>query len=107
MKLNLNKPFINLEQTAFTDSNMGQTVASAISNFAQGDALKFWGWATALYGKNEITIDESDEEVLKKFINETKGQDGFPIFNVLMRAQLLKEISSQKEKQEAKKKTDK
>jgi len=39
----------------------------------EGDKMKFYGWAVKLYSKQQLDIDFSDFEKIKKFITNHKN----------------------------------
>ena len=70
MKINMNFPIIGLDGKELPDSNIGKLVAQMLVQSSKGDALKYWHWAQKLYNGEELDLDPSDTETLKKFIAE-------------------------------------
>ena len=68
MKLDLNFNLKDLAGNVIADANCGKIVANALSQNSEGDALKYWGWATKLYQGEVLDLDVSDAETLKGFI---------------------------------------
>lgn len=65
---------------------LGSQLAPAIAQHTGGDAVKLFGWALALYKKEELVLDKSDQNTLREFIQTSQ-------MSVLMKAQLLEVIN--------------
>jgi hypothetical protein len=83
MKLYLNFDLKDLAGNPIPDANCGKAVATALSQNAEGDALKYWGWATKLYQGEVLDLDASDVQTLKGFITTSKT------LTVLLKGQVL------------------
>jgi hypothetical protein len=83
MKLDLNFDLKDLAGNAIPEANCGKIVANALSQNAEGDALKYWGWATKLYNGEVLDLDASDVQTLKGFITTSKT------LTVLLKGQVL------------------
>lgn len=88
MKLNFDKPFVGLNGSPISDTNQGETLATALSESIgakENDSLKFWGWAQKIYKKEEVDLDLADQKKLREFIENTN-------FKTLAKAQLLETL---------------
>lgn len=92
MQLNLNKPIlsINQEPVEFAPGEkhktLGQLFANILVSGAKGDILKFYGWGINLAENKPLTLDASDVQVLKAFLNDDNTS------SILLRAQILNAI---------------
>lgn len=68
IKLDLNKPLLNLEQKQIDDATIGRVLATNLANSNEGDPVKWMIWATLLYKGSPIEIDKSDFEKLRRFV---------------------------------------
>jgi hypothetical protein len=88
---NFNKPVIGLDGHPLVDVNgpitMGGVLAPVIASQSKGDALKLFGWASAIYKKEDLILDKSDQNTLKDFINASEQM------TVLVKAQLLEVLN--------------
>lgn len=84
--IDLNKNAIGLDGIEMQGMNLGKVVAQTLVNSSSGDPLKFWHWATKLYGGEGLDLDDSDKDLLKKFIKDSD------VLTVLAKAQILKLI---------------
>lgn len=91
IKINFNKPLIGLDGKVIPDSNIGQTIATLLSQSPKGDSAKYMDWARKLYPGETIELDRSDKRVLYDFIKSHEG-----IMNILKDAAL--EIMDEAEK---------
>lgn len=64
----------------------GQLLADVMAADVVSDSLKFYSWALKLYAFEQIEIDVSDTELLKKFVKDTKN------LTVLSKAQILEKM---------------
>jgi hypothetical protein len=76
MELNLNFPIKGLDGEPMLDQNnstaiAGKVFANILVSGTGGDVIKMYDWALALYKGEVITLDNSDEQMLKKFITES------------------------------------
>jgi cell division septal protein FtsQ len=62
---------------------MHMALGSALVSGSEGEVLKFYDWALKMHNGIELDLDKSDQEVLKKFIKETKT------LTILAKGQLL------------------
>lgn len=83
MKLNFNKPLLEIDGTAVSESNLGKGLATSLAYSKKGDSIKYWGWALKLDEGKELELDKSDYDTLKSFIKENEG------LIVMIKAQLL------------------
>ena len=83
MKLNFNFNLVDLDGNQIENANAGKLVANSLVQQSKGDALKFWEWALALNKGEELDLDSSDQETLKKFIKDNEN------FAIIAKAQLL------------------
>ena len=92
MKLDLNKPMLNVNQEPMEFApnqkvkTIGQLFADILVSGAKGDILKFYGWGINLAANKPIELDAADTEVLKSFIKEDQTSV------ILLRAQVLNAI---------------
>ena len=92
MKLDLNKPLVDLEGKEIKDSNMGKTVGNFLAgNKTELDAVKAYDIAGGLYSGKAIEIDDSDINKLEKSIEDTN------VLTPLAKAQVLKAIRATKD----------
>lgn len=75
MKIDFNKPILQLDGTAFkeqdgSDVMLGKTLANALAMQSKGDILKYFGWAQKMYNGQAVEMDKSDVDILKGFIEE-------------------------------------
>jgi len=90
-KLNFDIPLLDLAKSPFPDvegkkQTVGYFLAPSLSNHNQGDPLKYFNWAIAIFNGDALSLDESDIGTLKEFIKIT------PSLNNLVKAQALKII---------------
>ena len=83
MKIDLNKPVLELDGTEAPNTTMGKILAQLLVSETKGDALKLWDWAQKLYKGEIIDLDKSDQEVFKNFIKENEG------LPIITKAQIL------------------
>jgi len=93
MKLDLNKPILNLEGIELEGVTMAKVVANALANAGQGDAIKFLDWALQLHKGQVLELDKSDFDTLKNFVQNAQG------LTVLAKGRILPEIQAQKDSQ--------
>lgn len=89
MKLDFNKPFLNLDGQAIEETNQGKILAQALSqslDAKETDILKYWEWALKLNKGEILDLDQADQVKLKAFIDKAQ-------FNVLVKFQLLDNFS--------------
>ncbi len=82
-ELNLNFFLKDLDGKEIEKSNAGKTIAQVLAENNEGDAVKYWGWALNLNEGKPLSLDKSDKDHLKKFINDHKR------FTVLLKAQAI------------------
>lgn len=87
MKIDLNKPVLELDGTEAPNTTMGKILAQLLVSETKGDALKLWDWAQKLYKGEIIDLDKSDQETLKSLLKDT---DRLP---VITKAQILEVIT--------------
>jgi hypothetical protein len=83
MKLDLNFDLKDLAGNPIPDANCGKVVANTLIQGAEGDALKFWGWATKLHNGEVLNLDDSDAETFKNFIKSSQS------LTILLKSQVL------------------
>lgn len=88
MKLNLNKPCLNLKGQPVNDTELtlGQMFANMLVSGAKGDLLKFYGWGQKLMANETLTLDKADLKVMKDFVEANENT------TILLRAQILEAI---------------
>lgn len=96
MKLNLNWNFKNLEGKPMEGSNVGKTLANAISSQNKGNSIKLYDWAMKLWNGSVLEIDETDSEVLTALVEQNES------LTVLAKAQIIEYIKKVKEKPDKK-----
>jgi hypothetical protein len=69
---------------------IADALAPALAGNNQGDALKFYMWAVAMYQNGVISIDLSDSQTLRTFVANTLS------LNNLVKAQALAVIDAVK-----------
>ena len=88
MLIDFNLPLKNLSNEPIKTENgevqtIGKLLGSVLSNSNKGNALKFYGWATALWNDQPINVDRSDKKLLIEFIENCEN------LTVLGKAQIL------------------
>lgn len=84
MKLNLNKPILDLSGKEIEGSNLGELVAQILASASTKEhAVKMYYWATKLHAKEELDLDPSDSAILKSFIESNEQ------LTVLAKGQIL------------------
>ncbi len=83
MKLDLNFDLKDLAGNAIPEANCGKIVANALSQEANGDALKYWDWALKLHNGKILELDNSDQQTFKDYIKSSQS------LSVLLKAQVL------------------
>lgn len=73
MKLDLNKPLLDLEGNPLEKQNIGKSLAVLLANASEGPAIKFIDWAMMLHKGEAVELDTTDMETLRRFI---EGQPG-------------------------------
>jgi len=68
MKINLNKPFLDLDGRQIEKLTVANRLAVALANSTEGDGLKYYMWAVDLYKGRSFEVDEVDGEALKEFV---------------------------------------
>ena len=95
MKLDLNKPILDLEGNPIKNGNevltIGKQIASALVGSNKGEALKFYDWAVKLYKGEALEVDKSDLKKITEFV-ETNEQ-----FTNLLKAQALELLDIKEE----------
>lgn len=88
MKLNLNKPCLQLNGKPLEDTELtlGQMFANMLVSGAKGDLLKFYGWGIKLTANETLTLDKADLKVMKEFVESNENT------SILLRAQILEAI---------------
>jgi hypothetical protein len=71
IKLELNRPLLNMEGVAFEDTTMAKFIAGRLYNAEQGDPLKFLDWSTELHTTGSIEVDESDFNTILEVVKST------------------------------------
>lgn len=106
-KLNFNRPLVDLSGDQIklpdgTHQNLGRLLGNTLVSQADGDIWKYYGWGKAAHSGKDVEVDKSDEEKLRKFIEENKT------ISILAKAQLLEcfEQPSLKERLTANKVTE-
>lgn len=92
MKINLDFNLKDLAGVEIPDAHAGQNVAQALASANEGNSIKLFDWATKLYNKQELEIDDTDAGVLKAFIENTK------FLTVLAKGQLIEHLEKKKTK---------
>ena len=93
MKLDLNKPLLNLEGTQIEDATIGKVLASNLAAASEGDAVKYMLWAVLLYKGSPIEVDKVDADKIEKFVENHRGLTN------LAKAAILNEIDEQRKAQ--------
>lgn len=81
--IDFNIPLKDLEGNDIPQSNMGKILANTLVTNSSGDALKFWDWALKLHNGAPLSLDTSDKNTLKAFIEKNES------LTILSKAQLL------------------
>lgn len=88
MKLNLNKPLLDLDGNAVVQGGeeviLGKFLAAALAAGKADEPIKFMDWAFKLHKEGEIEIDNADMDKMKSFVNEHQGM------TVIAKGSLLK-----------------
>lgn len=71
MKVDLSKPFKDLDGTILPEGPICKILARVLANSTQGDPLKIFGWAMKLIDCKEIELDKSDFNYIKSFIKDS------------------------------------
>jgi hypothetical protein len=88
MKINLNKPIVDLSGKEIEGSNLGQLVSQLLaSSSSKENTIKMYYWAQKFYAGEELDLDPTDLSILKSFI------EGNEQLTVLAKAQILEVIS--------------
>jgi hypothetical protein len=89
-KFNFNKPILKLDGQPFVnpstneEMNLSEEVGSLLARQRKSDdPLKLYIWATKLHQKDEIELDKSDIEKVKKIIKSDE------LTSALIQAQML------------------
>jgi hypothetical protein len=90
MKIDLNKPVLDLGKSPIENAFIGKVIASALISGTKGDALKFMEWAFLLHEGKELDLDKSDYETLKSFITNSES------ITILVKGQALEIINEAK-----------
>lgn len=89
MKLDLNKPFLQLDGTEFPDKpTLGKNLSNILVSGTKEDALKFYDWAVKLHKGEPIDVDKSDLKKIREFV------ENHETMIILMKAQVLNIIDS-------------
>lgn len=78
-------------------AHTGKIIAGSLAQANKGASIKLYDWASKLWNKDAIEIDDTDKDVLIGFIETAESLTN------LSKAQALKVIKSQAEAQAAKK----
>lgn len=102
IKLDLNWRLKNLDGKEMEGdeegAHAGKLIASLLSRATEAESpIKFFDWALKLYNKQDLQLDDSDFETLKKFVKSHKG-----LF-AIAQAQILTYFTEAKEASEPKK----
>lgn len=88
--INLNFDLLQLDGSKF--ENAGKVIAGVlVSDTKDNDAIKLYGWALQLYEGKSISLDNSDFNKLRTFVNN------HPNIFVLVKAQVINYLDSIKE----------
>jgi hypothetical protein len=88
MKINLNKPIVDLSGKEIENSNLGQLLSQMLATASSKEnAIKMYYWAQKFYAGEEVDLDPTDLSILKSFI------EGNEQLTVLAKAQILEAIS--------------
>ena len=91
VKISLDEPMLNLSGEPFsTGETKGKVLANQLATSSEGDPIKYYDWATALWAGEPISVDQSDLSKLIEFVKAS------PNLVVLSRAQLLKALEKYK-----------
>jgi len=82
MKVDFNKPLIDLEDKPIEDFNIGKNLATLLAQNTKGDCIKLTDWARQIYKGEVIDLDNADQITMKEFIKSAE------ISNIL-KSQLL------------------
>jgi hypothetical protein len=90
MELNFDRNCIGLDGEPIKDTitgeviNLSKALANNLANsISSPDVLKFYDWSKSLFRDGKLTVDRSDFQKLKTFIETVQG------ISVLIRAQWL------------------
>lgn len=72
MKIDMNKPLLDLDGKQIENETIGKNIARALMASNEGDALKQLDWSLKLYNGETIDLDTSDQETMKKAIQDSK-----------------------------------
>lgn len=75
MKVDLNKPLLDLEGNAVSGEGaapLGKILATLMMQSNKGNPVKMYGWAQCLFSGKEIDIDKGDKKVLEDFIRDSE-----------------------------------
>jgi len=88
MKINLNKPIVDLSGKEIENSNLGQLLSQMLATASSKEnTIKMYYWAQKFYAGEELDLDPTDLSILKSFI------EGNEQLTVLAKAQILEVIS--------------
>lgn len=86
MKIDLNRPLLDLDGKEMAESNIGKSVANFLIAQREGDTLKLWEWAQKLHKGETLTLDKSDAKRFKELVLESNS------FAVIFKAQLIEAL---------------
>ena len=95
MKLNLKQQLKTLDGKSVKDANyeLGKLLAHCLASSNRSNSIKLHDMALKLYNSEAIEVDATDKEMLEVIIDNTDQ------LTVLVKAQLLKAIKDQDQKQ--------
>jgi hypothetical protein len=79
-------------------NHAGKLLAEALSAGNKGQSIKFFDWAVKLWNKEKIVVDATDFDVLRAWIDTNE------FVNILCKAQWIKSMEEQKQKEDKKSK---
>ena len=90
-KIDLNIPMTDLSGAEVKEAKLGQILGNQLVGGSKGDALKFYDWAVKLYKGDSISVDDSDFNKIKDFVNESE------MLTIIAKAQILKQLEKAEE----------
>jgi hypothetical protein len=88
IKLNLNKPFVDLDNKPVENTNMGKLLAKVLSKAVNRDPFDCYRLGLSLNKGEEISISKSDVELIRQVVMATG-------FSAIVKVQLLNELNKE------------
>lgn len=87
MKIDFNKPLLDLDGKELPDTNIGKILANVLCSQTKGDALKLYDWGRSMYKGEILDLDRADQDLLKSQIKDSES------LTILAKAQMLELIT--------------